>query len=357
MSQLPKICVVMSHLRPTLGIETATLSLVRELAPSSDVVLVLVGDLPEASDLASVPVSVLGAPLRGLSRVRSVFRLRSVNFEDFDAILLVGAWAALPFLASASQKLLRRTVVWEHSFDRYKLHSSRSLRLLALAARFLYKRASGIVVVSESLKSDLAELMGIHHARVIPNFVPATVPSDFRPDRFRQASAHLLSVGSLTNTKNQILAIDALAQLPEQFSLRILGDGPMRQRLADRANELGVASRVDFAGYTENVRDEMIAADVLVHPALGETFGIVLFEAASMSLPVVALSQSVMRDFIPKYVPGTLSANNSKAFATAVISTYGQPPSAAEFRAAEKERSEHFGPDRILEAWRTELGI
>jgi phosphatidylinositol alpha-1,6-mannosyltransferase len=68
----------------------------------------------------------------------------------------------------------------------------------------------------------------------------------------------------------------------------VVGDGDDRDRLARRTVELGVADRVTFAGYREDLADCYAACDVYVMPSTHEGFGIVFLEALATGRPVVA---------------------------------------------------------------------
>lgn len=101
----------------------------------------------------------------------------------------------------------------------------------------------------------------------------------------------LLMVGSNFKTKGVDRSIRALADLPvtvgRQCRLLVLGNGnaaPL-QRLAQR---LGVAEQVIFGGTHANVSPYYLAADLLLHPSRTEAAGMVLIEALTHGLPVLA---------------------------------------------------------------------
>jgi len=73
-----------------------------------------------------------------------------------------------------------------------------------------------------------------------------------------------------------------------KVDLWIAGDGPLRPRLERLATRLGIADRVRFLGWREDVPALMASADLLVCPSLYEPLGNVVIEAWSAGLPVVA---------------------------------------------------------------------
>jgi len=101
----------------------------------------------------------------------------------------------------------------------------------------------------------------------------------------------LLFVGSGFIKKGLDRAIRALAsaraaQPEKDIRLFIVGQDKERRfrRLADR---LAVSEYITFLGGRDDIPDLLLAADVLIHPALDEAAGIVLLEALVAGLPVL----------------------------------------------------------------------
>ncbi len=98
------------------------------------------------------------------------------------------------------------------------------------------------------------------------------------------------TVGRLVAEKNQLPLIDAVAALRTlgaDAHLMLVGDGPMRETLVQRAEQLGMASAVTFTGALRDVRAALRAFDVFVLPSLSETFSNAALEAMAMQLPVI----------------------------------------------------------------------
>jgi glycosyltransferase involved in cell wall biosynthesis len=103
----------------------------------------------------------------------------------------------------------------------------------------------------------------------------------------------IIYLGRLVNWKAVDLLIEAFAAVAKQVDnvyLQILGDGSDRPQLEQQVCNLGIAGRVEFAGYvkaSEGAR-RMRDSDIFVLPSLRECGGVVMLEAMAVGLPVVA---------------------------------------------------------------------
>jgi glycosyltransferase involved in cell wall biosynthesis len=101
----------------------------------------------------------------------------------------------------------------------------------------------------------------------------------------------LLSVGRLSPEKAQDEVIRALARLlprEPRLRLRIAGIGPLEAPLKALAATLGVAERVQFIGFVQNMRPEYDNADLVVQSSLTEGMPNVILEAAILGVPILA---------------------------------------------------------------------
>ena len=189
-----------------------------------------------------------------------------------------------------------RLIVWYHSDVirpswRYRLFYRPFLR-------FALSRAVRIVVSSPALGASAPELQDFQaKCSVIPFGIEARTihVSDANTRRAceirRDANGPIvLFVGRLVPYKGVHVLLEALTGL-DAVAL-IVGEGPMRARLAARASELGVAGKVRFLG---SVDDNELAAlyracDVFVLPSVTrqEAFGVVQLEAMAAGKPVVS---------------------------------------------------------------------
>lgn len=106
------------------------------------------------------------------------------------------------------------------------------------------------------------------------------------------ADAQLLGMACrLVEQKGIPYALEALRRIRSEFPrahLVIAGDGEQASELRRLASRLGLADRVHWLGWRADAADLMAAFDVFVLPSLREGFGLVLLEAMSRRLPIVA---------------------------------------------------------------------
>lgn len=139
---------------------------------------------------------------------------------------------------------------------------------------------------------DTLDLSIRERARVIPNTIPE--PERLAEPGIDRSRRTLLAVSRLVPRKNQSQVIEAFAHLAADFPnwrLQIVGDGPQKAELVERADELGLSSQVEFAGEQENVYPFYADADLFVIPSLFEGFPLTLCEAMAHGLPAVGFER------------------------------------------------------------------
>ncbi len=175
----------------------------------------------------------------------------------------------------------------------------------ALSARLVVRRADRLCVVSldhyesSRLRRDLRP--GRPAAVELPNgvdiahFCPGAAPALLRERYGIPADAPLaLFVAALDRAhhfKGLERLLAAMALLPAEMRLLVVGDGDLRASYERRAVELGLGERVCFAGAVAHADTAACyrAADLTVLPSSPpESFGLVLIESLACATPVVA---------------------------------------------------------------------
>jgi glycosyltransferase involved in cell wall biosynthesis len=99
------------------------------------------------------------------------------------------------------------------------------------------------------------------------------------------------TVGRLDTIKNHTLLLHAFSRLRKASSqslLAIVGDGPERSRLEDRARHLGLGDHVLFLGQRQNLEEVFASFDVFCLSSLSEGTPMTLLEAMAARVPIVS---------------------------------------------------------------------
>lgn len=162
------------------------------------------------------------------------------------------------------------------------------------AARFRPRAGRVIVAVSETLRERMARAYpgsAAHFAVIPPGVEPPPQPLCQTQSRTRlglpQSGPLLLFVGNDYAKKGLKVVLDAMRGLPETVHLAVVGDPARIPPFRERAQNLGLESRVHFLGAVGDIDAAYAAADLLVHPTTEDTFGMVILEAMAHALPVV----------------------------------------------------------------------
>jgi glycosyltransferase involved in cell wall biosynthesis len=157
-------------------------------------------------------------------------------------------------------------------------------------------------------------------AHYLPNFVTAerAAPVSRASLETPESATLLLALGRLHDNKGFDVLIEAMAALPDAW-LWIAGSGPRDKALKDQAQRLGVASRIRFLGWRDDVAALLAAADIFVCPSRLEPLGNVVLEACAHDVPVVATDHAGPAELISDGKDGLLvPVEDAPAIAAAV---------------------------------------
>jgi glycosyltransferase involved in cell wall biosynthesis len=166
-----------------------------------------------------------------------------------------------------------------------------------------------VIAPSQQVRQTLTRIAGVperkievvHHGFDLARLDPRRVDgARVRRELGLEVSLVFGAIGRLYPLKNHPALVrafaSALADVPEA-RLLIVGPGDARP-LATLARQLGIADRVRLCGPRDDVPEVLAAIDVFVHPALAESFGMVIVEAMAMARPVLSTPVGIAPEVI-----------------------------------------------------------
>jgi glycosyltransferase involved in cell wall biosynthesis len=158
-----------------------------------------------------------------------------------------------------------------------------------IVSRFLMKNAAGYVFQTTGAKEYYADSIK-RRSVIIPNplFSVENMPNEvFRGERKKT----IVSVGRLNKQKNQDMLIEAFSEIVKThpaYNLVIWGDGPEKDSLAKRINELELTEKVLLPGTTKDVAQEIYDNSIFVLSSDFEGMPNALIEAMALGLPCIS---------------------------------------------------------------------
>ncbi|MFF8864459.1 glycosyltransferase [Streptomyces sp. NPDC015139] len=303
------------------GAEQQLRLLLRHLPVRCDVVT-LTDPGPVAAGLAADGVRVVDLGMTGNRDLAALPRLaRIVRRGRYDLVHTHLYRACLYGRIAARLAGVRAVVATEHSLGDSQMEG----RPLTAGVRGLYllgeRLGRSTVAVSPTVAERLGR-WGVPGPRitVVPNgidrarfaFDPAA-RRRVRDELGLGADAFVVGgIGRLAPGKRFDVLIHALAGLPADCRLLLVGGGPEEGALRQAARAAGVADRVLFAGERPYLPDGSpgpalpalaSAMDVLASPSPEEAFGLAAVEALAAGLPVRYTSCPALQDLPPEAAP------------------------------------------------------
>lgn len=248
-----------------------------------------------------------GAIWRKLSLLWQMFRM-SKDAKRGDVELYHGLEGRLPY---GLRRRGIRSVVSVHNlislrFTKYYNIFERVIEYIRLSSAC--HRADRIIAASEATRRDIAHLLGVSHEKIdvvyegcnplysreISDEEVAAVRKKYDlPERY------ILNIGDMVERKNFGLIVEAMAELPDDINLVVVGEQTSyTKRVKRRLKVLGFENRVHFR---RNVAAQDRAAlykgaDIFINPSRFEGFSVEILEALSVGVPVIATRGSSLEE-------------------------------------------------------------
>ena len=178
--------------------------------------------------------------------------------------------------------------------------------VLARLHYLLLRLVQKIIVMNKTMQDQVLKMSGVH-SQIVGNFIDETYLCHHRIVRTKADLLRFVFVGSISKRKRVDRFIGALRVLLDRgFDVRadIVGDGPLRQRIEDLAEDLLPNGRVKLHGALPNPYAVLQQNDVFVLPSSSEGVSRASLEALFFGLPIVLADVDGNKDLVTPEVNG-----------------------------------------------------
>jgi glycosyltransferase involved in cell wall biosynthesis len=185
--------------------------------------------------------------------------------------------------------------------------------------RFLARHTTRLIAVGPEVRDDLVELGVAPPERFTVIRLGIDLESRLRDDAAGADLRRLFGVppdryvvgwiGRMTGIKRVPDVLETFRRLLDHgvdAELCLVGDGPERPQLEQRARDLGIARRTLFAGYQREIAPYFDLFDAFLLPSANEGTPVVAIEALAARRPVVATRVGGVPDVVRDGVDGFL---------------------------------------------------
>ncbi len=302
-----------------------------------------------------VPVTVVGA--LGPARLAPLTRLfRSVGP---DVLHLHGSRAGLFGAVAAKAAGIRPAIYTAHAFSFHRTGPAAARWLFARMERFTCAHVDRVICLTHADLADAARhRIAVGQCTVVPNGIDVTpfdAARDCRTDLGLSPTTPVVGMVARLVPQKDPLTFVRMARLvsdaiPDAHFL-IVGDGPLRQPVADTVRRAGLAGRCVLTGFRDDVPSLLRSMDVVVVPSRWEGLPLIVLEAMAASRPVVATRLPSIAEVVLDGETGvTAPAGDADALARAVLTLLADRPAAASLGRQGRLRVERaFGLNRMGE--------
>jgi glycosyltransferase involved in cell wall biosynthesis len=298
----------------------------------------------------------IGSPVNHLLMAASLRNDFERMLRDFRADLILSSWIypdSCAVLHVADGRVPVVAIAQGSDVHQYLRMPARRRAILKYLphAEAVITRSRELSRLLEEAGFPAGKLHTVHNGVDLDTFQPRDQAEARREAGLPGEARIVLFVGNFYPVKNPLLLIRAIAQLDPGVLLVMAGGGPLEQRCRELATELGIGTRVFFAGRKspKEVAGLMNCAQVLVVPSENEGVPNVILEAFATGLPVVASRVGGIMEVLDHERLGSMTPPGDLP---ALVAALERQLAAPRDSAAIRRQGERFSWDAAASAYR-----
>jgi glycosyltransferase involved in cell wall biosynthesis len=208
-----------------------------------------------------------------------------------------------------------------HNDDGFRYHP-----IVRRVSQVLWWFTDGGIAISDAIREFAIRIEGASDTKI--DLVRYGLPYGWVPDDDIQSAKQAIHkelslkddvvilgmVCRLVEQKGIPYALQAFKELYRKFPnihLVVAGDGDLAGELLSQGRMLGISDRVHWLGWRDDAQTVMASMDIFLMPSLWEGFGLVLLEAMSKRIPIIASRVSAIPEVVQDGITGLLISPKS----------------------------------------------
>ncbi|MGV3216515.1 glycosyltransferase [Clostridium perfringens] len=156
---------------------------------------------------------------------------------------------------------------------------------------FIYRLCDGIVFQTDDARSYFKKIIQ-DKSTIIFNPISSNLPiwSGLSQEKT------IITASRLTPQKNLPMLINAFNEISKEFNdykLKIFGEGDLYNELYKQINELNINDRVTLEGFSNDIHNEMLSADMFIITSNYEGISNSMLEALAIGVPVISTDSPI----------------------------------------------------------------
>ena len=258
---------------------------------------------------AKVKLTALCKPDEGVGFCKAYKKLRNL-YKNTKADIIISFLLPINCITLLANLGLKKKIIISERNDPKEANSYWQF----LMSKILYPLADYCVFQTKRIQNYYSKKC-IEKSSIILN--PLDTTSFPQKNNYEQKS--FVAVGKLWPQKNHLLLIDAFKECSNDYVLKIYGEGPLREELNSRINELGLSDRVFLMGNQPDVINKIIEEGIFVLSSNYEGLSNALMEAMCVGMPCISTKCAGADEIIVDGVNGLLVEVGNKQQLTEVM--------------------------------------
>jgi glycosyltransferase involved in cell wall biosynthesis len=296
--------------------------------------------IPRSLGIEPIILDEMKRPINPIQDLKAYQKIKS-KIQEYKPDIVHTHASKSGFIGRLAAYNLKVPVI-VHTFHGHVFHSyfnSALTNFYKILERYAASKSDAIIAISEKQKYELAH---IHHI-CKPDKIKV-IPLGFELEKFSENMEEkrksfrdfynidddevvIAIIGRLVPIKNHSLFLEALKEVKEKTTQKIrafiVGDGEERQRIEQKASELGIdfidalkskeKATLTFTSWIKNVDWVNAGADIIALTSLNEGTPVSLIEAQAASKPIVSTSVGGIENIVIEGETALLSDKNDTA--------------------------------------------